>query len=140
MGYSDCFGLIYDSQLKITLSPEVHLKKVNINYIRVQVRPVDEDDEIPPPPPAQKIVPRVQVVQQQTPPQPRQTVSYSQPSQAQQNSPRPAAQTPTQTVNVEGEARVRYSFKAETHRELPCSKVQSYVSVMKSPYWVLVEY
>ena len=26
-------------------------------------------------------------------------------------------------MTVEGEARVRYSFKAETTRELPCSKV-----------------
>ncbi|XP_078381939.1 uncharacterized protein LOC144664646 isoform X2 [Oculina patagonica] len=51
----------------------------------------------------------------------RQPTAYAQP-QAQQTSPRPAAQPATQSVTVEGEARVRYSFKAETTRELPCSK------------------
>lgn len=99
------------------------------NY--VEVRPVEEDDE--PSPPPQKIIPRVQVVQQQAPPpqqapplqavpQQRHSASYPQPPQAQQVSPRPVAQQATQTVNVEGEARVRYNFKAETQRELPCNK------------------
>jgi len=88
------------------------------NY--VEVRPVEEDDEPSPPPPSQKIVPRVQVVQQQAPPQQRQSASYSQPPQ--QVSPRPVHQQTSQTVNVEGEARVRYTFKAETQRELPCTK------------------
>ena len=124
--------------------------------VSLKVCPVDEDDEPVPPPTTQKIVPRVQVVQQQAPPQQRQPVPQSQssqvqqistrpvvtqatqappqqrqpvpqslPSQVQQISTRPVAQQATQTVNVEGEARVRYNFKAETQRELPCSKVRS---------------
>ena len=94
---------------------------------------MEEDDE--PSPPPQKIIPRVQVVQQQASPpqqapplqavpQQRHSASYPQPPQAQQVSPRPVAQQATQTVNVEGEARVRYNFKAETQRELPCNKVK----------------
>ncbi|KAM7437108.1 Sorbin and SH3 domain-containing protein 1 [Porites harrisoni] len=89
------------------------------NY--VEVRPVEEDDEPTHVAPSQKIVPRVQVVQHEVPPQQRQPAASSytpQPPQAQQVSARPA----TQTVNVEGEAKVKYNFKAETHRELPCSK------------------
>ncbi|KAJ7361866.1 Sorbin and SH3 domain-containing protein 1 [Desmophyllum pertusum] len=58
---------------------------------------------------------------QQISPQPRQPAAYAQP-QAQQISPRPSAQQATQSVTVEGEARVRYTFKSETQRELPCNK------------------
>ncbi|XP_068735853.1 sorbin and SH3 domain-containing protein 1 homolog isoform X3 [Montipora capricornis] len=98
------------------------------NY--VEVRPVDEDDGPPSPPTArQKTAPRVQVIVEQSPPAAQQqrqaTKTYSQPPQApqaQQISPRPTTQQATKNVNVEGEARVRYNFKAETPRELPCSK------------------
>ena len=82
---------------------------MKVNLLFTKVRPVEEDDE-------PTHVPRVQVVQHETPPQQRQPASSP---QAQQVSTRPA----TQTVNVEGEAKVKYNFKAETHRELPCSKV-----------------
>ena len=94
---------------------------MNVNLLFTKVRPVEEDDEPTHVAPSQKIVPHVQVVQHEAPPQQRQPASsYSpQPPQAQQVSTRPA----TQTVNVEGEAKVKYNFKAETHRELPCSKV-----------------
>ena len=98
--------------------------------LSLKVRPVDEDDEPVPPPTTQKIVPRVQVVQQQAPPQQRQPAPQSQPPQVQQVSPRPVAPQTTQTVNVEGEAKVRYNFKAETQRELPCSKVRSRLSFL----------
>ncbi|XP_067047451.1 sorbin and SH3 domain-containing protein 1 homolog isoform X2 [Acropora muricata] len=103
------------------------------NY--VEVRPVDEEDEPPPAPSVtQKTVPRVQVIVEQAPPAlpssqtqqtPQTTVAYSQPpqaSQAQQVSSRPVVQQAAETVNIEGEARVRYNFKAETRRELPCNK------------------
>ena len=95
---------------------------MNVNLLFTKVRPVEEDDEPAHVAPSQKIVPRVQVVQHEVPPQQRQPAASSytpQPPQAQQVSARPA----TQTVNVEGEAKVKYNFKAETHRELPCSKV-----------------
>ena len=99
----------------------------------MQVRPVDEDDGPPSPPTArQKTAPRVQVIVEQSPPAAQQqrqaTKTYSQPPQApqaQQISPRPTTQQANKNVNVEGEARVRYNFKAETPRELPCSKVGS---------------
>lgn len=92
------------------------------NY--VEIRPVEEEEDGPEPEPVpvpQKQIPRVQVVQQRAQPQQQQQPpAYSQPqTQAQ---PRPPSQHVTQSVTVEGEGRLRYNFKAETTRELPCSK------------------
>ena len=105
-----------------------------VRVLFVQIRPADEEeeDEPPPPPPTQKQTPRVQVsvIQPQTQPlQQQQPTALAQP-QAQQVSPRPSGQPATQSVTLEGEARVRYSFKAETQRELPCSKVEGHICVV----------
>lgn len=110
-------------------------KSTDRTLLFVQIRPADEeeeDEEPPPPPPTQKQTPRVQVsvIQPQTQPQQhQQPTTFTQP-QAQQISPRPSAQPATQSVTLEGEARVRYSFKAETQRELPCSKVGGHICVV----------
>lgn len=95
------------------------------NY--VEIRPVEEEEDEPQPEPEpqpvpvpQKQIPRVQVVQQRAQPQQHQPPTHAQPqTQAQ---PRPPSQQVTQSVTVEGEGRLRYTFKAESMRELPCSK------------------